>query len=323
MNDVNEPITEPHITTEPITTEPIIEPHTTTAEKKTKIKHIVISGGGPAGLLTYGAARYLAKEGFWCLADIASIYGCSIGAYMGVIISLGYEWDWLDDYFIKRPWDKVMSFSFIEAFDQKGLLGEKFLTDSLAPLLSAKDLNSNITFKELYAYNSIDLHIYTTNINTYHFEKVDMSHSTHPDLPLIKALGMSMAYPFAFKPVFSGEDCFIDGGLLNNYPLNDCITQTKCNKDEILAFKNIWILEHCKVTEESTVIDFLLVLMRKMQRSIDTEPNQEEVKHTVRCLIEDLDGFPAWIKALATEDMRGKLIDRGSSQAKLFLDYLK
>jgi predicted acylesterase/phospholipase RssA len=288
-----------------------------------KIKHIVISGGGPAGLLTYGAARYLSKQGFWQLDDIESIYGCSIGAYIGVIISLGYEWDWLDDYFIKRPWHKIMTFSFIDAFDQKGLLGEKFIADSLLPLLSAKDLNPNITFKDLFTYNGIDLHIYTTNINTYQFDKVDMSHTSHPDLTLIKALWMSMAYPFAFKPVFSGEDCFIDGGLLNNYPLNDCITQTKCNKDtEILAFKNIWVIEHCKVTEESTVIDFLLVLMRKMQRSIDTESEQEEAKYTVRCLIEDLDGFPAWINALATEEMRVKLIDRGSSQAKIFLDYI-
>jgi hypothetical protein len=37
------------------------------------IKHIVISGGGPTGLLSYGALRCLAKENFWKLADITSI----------------------------------------------------------------------------------------------------------------------------------------------------------------------------------------------------------------------------------------------------------
>ena len=52
------------------------------------IKHIVISGGGPTGLLSYGAIRYLAKEHFWNLLDISSIYGCSIGAYIAIIISL-------------------------------------------------------------------------------------------------------------------------------------------------------------------------------------------------------------------------------------------
>ena len=56
-----------------------------------KIKHLVISGGGPSGLLTYGAASYLARQGFWSIENIESIYGCSIGAYMGVVFSLGYD----------------------------------------------------------------------------------------------------------------------------------------------------------------------------------------------------------------------------------------
>lgn len=286
------------------------------------IKHIVISGGGPTGLISYGAIRYLAKENFWKLLDISSIYGCSIGAFIAIIISLGYEWDWLDDYFIKRPWNKIApinAMSFIEMFNEKGILGEKVIADSLIPLLTAKDLPENITFKQLFDYNKIDIHIYTTNINSYYLEKVDLSHTTHPDLSIIKALTMSAAYPFAFKPVFSGEDCFIDGGLLNNYPLNDCIIQTKCNTDEILAFKNIWILDDSKVIEKSSIVDFLLMLMKKMQRSIDTESKQEDVKNTVKCSIENLDGFSSWIKAISTEEMRKKLIDSGETQAKEFL----
>jgi predicted acylesterase/phospholipase RssA len=289
------------------------------------IKHIVISGGGPTGLLSYGAIRCLAKENFWKLPDISSIYGCSIGAYIAIIISLGYEWEWLDDYFIKRPWNKIApinAMSFIEMFDEKGILGEKVFADSLIPLLTAKDLADDITFKQLYEYNKIDIHIYTTNINSYYLEKVDLSHTTHPDLSIIKALSMSAAYPFAFKPVCSGEDCFIDGGLLNNYPLNDCILQTKCNTDEILALKNIWILNDSKVGDKSSIIDFLLMIMKKMQRSIDTESKQEDVKNTVKCSIENLDGFSSWIKAVSTEEMRKKLIDSGEAQAKEFLSIM-
>ena len=89
------------------------------------IKHIVISGGGPTGLLSYGAIRYLAKENFWKLADISSIYGCSIGAYIAIIISLGYEWEWLDDYFIKRPWEKLIAASttrIIDIYEKKCLI---------------------------------------------------------------------------------------------------------------------------------------------------------------------------------------------------------
>ena len=289
------------------------------------IKHLVISGGGPAGFLTYGAARHLAKEKLWKLEDIESIYCCSIGAFMGVIISLGYEWEWIDDYFIKRPWEKTLGItavSFLKAYSEKGIVGDELIHDSLEPLLTAKDLTIDTTMAQFYEFNGIDIHIYTTNLNTQFLTKIDISHTTHPNMSLIKAIRMTTAYPFAFKPVCEGGDCFIDGGLLNNLPLNDCIEQTKCNKDEILAFKNIWITDNYKVSEDSSLIDYLYVLLIKMKRSVYSEDDATDIKYMVRCLVEDLDGFEDWIRALATEEMRGKLIERGSSQAKLFLSYI-
>lgn len=293
----------------------------------TKVKHIVISGGGPSGLFTYGAARYLSKKEFWNLHDIESIYGCSIGSFVGVVISLGYDWDWLDDYFIKRPWNKIASLnalSFIEAFNQKGLFGEKIIEDALLPLLTAKDIKSSITMKELYEFNGIDIHMYTTNINSEHISKIDMSHTTHPELPLLKALYRSMAYPFLFKPVCDNEDnCFIDGGLLNNYPLNDCINQKKCNTDEILAFKNIWKNDiNDYVNENSSLLDFMVILIKKMQASIDTESKQEHTKYTVNCLLDELSGFNNWYKALHNEEYRKFIIENGYSQAEIFLSYV-
>tara|TARA_B110000037_G_scaffold195266_1_gene231538 strand:- start:126 stop:1028 length:903 start_codon:yes stop_codon:yes gene_type:complete len=289
------------------------------------IKHLVISGGGPAGFLTYGAARHLAKENLWKLEDIESIYCCSIGAFMGVIISLGYDWEWIDDYFIKRPWEKTLgitAISFLKAYTEKGIVGDELIHNSLEPLLTAKELTVDTTMAEFYEFNGIDIHIYTTNLNTQFLTKIDISHTSHPDMPLIKAIRMTTAYPFAFKPVCEGGDCFIDGGLLNNLPLNDCIEQTKCNKDEILAFKNIWITDNYKVSTDSSLIDYLYVLLIKMKRSVYSEDDTSDIKYMVRCLVEDLDGFEDWIRALATEEMRGKLIERGSSQAKLFLSYI-
>ena len=299
--------------------------NTNTNAHKKKIHHLVLSGGGPAGLLTYGAAKYLAKEGFWSLADIKSIYGCSIGAYMGIIISLNYEWDWLDDYFIKRPWENVINInavSFIEAFDNKGLLGDVLIIESLKPLLEAKDLSIDITLQELYEFNKIDIHIYSTNLNAVYMDKVDISHTTHPTMTVVRALCMTTAFPFVFKPICDESGgCFIDGGLLNIYPLNDCIAQQKCSdKDEILAFKNIWVFDDVKITADSSVIDFLLVLMRKMQKHIDTEAEQEEIKNTVKCLVEDLEGIGSWIMALSTTERRAELIEKGMGQGEVFLE---
>ena len=290
------------------------------------IRHLVISGGGPSGLLTYGIASKLEKKGFWQLSNIKSIYGCSIGAYIGVILSLGYEWEWLDDYFIKRPWDKLVTASqtrLIDIYEKKCLLNENFYTEGTMPLLRAKNLNDNITLLELYEYNNIDIHMYATNINSEELEKIDISHKTHPNLSLITALRMTMSFPLIFEPILYENNCYIDGGLVNNFPLNDCLLEEKCDPDEILAFKNIWKNDiNDYVNENSSLLDFMVILIKKMQASIDTESKQEHTKYTVNCLLDELSGFNNWYKALHNEEYRKFIIENGYSQAEIFLSYV-
>jgi len=286
------------------------------------IKHIVISGGGPSGLLSYGIAAQLAKKEFWKLADIKSIYGCSIGAYIGFIISLGYEWAWMDDYFIKRPWGKLAEESrvnIIDIYEKKSLINERFFTEAVIPLLKGKDLNPTITLGELYNYNKIELHMFTTDINSNRLTKYDISYKSFPDLPVVEALQMSMAIPIIFQPILKNDHCFIDGGFLNNFPLNDCIQDQQCDTDEILAFKNIWKNSTYTITENSSIFDVFLCLLKKMQASLDTEPEQTKVKYTIKCVIEELSGFDKWVESVSNEIVRCTIIESGYKQADDFL----
>lgn len=291
----------------------------------TTIKHLVLSGGGPAGLITYGCIRYLSQNNVWFLSDIESIYGTSIGGYIGIIVSLGYEWQWLDDYFIKRPWDKILEvtpMSIIDVYTKKGLLDVDFIEKTISPLFTAKNLTKNVTMQELYDFTNIDIHVFSTEINGERLSKVDISHSTHPLLRVVDALAMTMAYPFVFSPVCNDGKCFIDGGLMNNYPLRDCIENKKCKEDEVLSFKNVWVANECQVSCESNVFHYITAIFKKIHREIDTTHHQGEIKNTVRCLIEELDGLPAWLEALSSETRRKQLIERGANQAKIFHEYL-
>jgi len=286
------------------------------------IKHLVISGGGPTGLLVYGIVSQLEKKGFWQLADLQSIYGCSIGAYMGVVFSLGYAWEWLDDYFIKRPWEKLMAMStshLIDIYEKKCLINEHFFIEAITPLLRAKDLADTITLAELYAYNKIEIHMYTTNINGKQLEKVDLSYKTHPNLSVIHALRMTMAIPILFAPIYENAGCYIDGGLLNNFPLKDCIMQQECETNEILGFKNIRGNSEQNINEKSSIFDFLFALLRKLQLTVDTESVQPEIKHNVHCVVDDIASFDKWAKMLQSEDLRRGIIEKGYTQAELFL----
>ena len=85
------------------------------------IKHIVISGGGHYGLTMYGILKESHKKDFWKYENIETLYGTSIGSVLCLLITLQYEWETLDKYFIDRPWNKVFDFDFhtiIEAFEK-------------------------------------------------------------------------------------------------------------------------------------------------------------------------------------------------------------
>ncbi|MAU36530.1 MAG: hypothetical protein CMD14_04055 [Flavobacteriales bacterium] len=285
------------------------------------IKHLVFSGGGPVGLISYGAAKQLNKKKFWEIENIETIYGTSVGAYIGTLISLGYDWDWIDDYFIKRPWRKIIDIEIItllEAYNKKGLLGEKFINDIILPLLEAKGLSKDVTFKELYEFNKIEIHIYSTEINGEHMKKIDISYITHPDMKVITGLCMSMAFPFIFSPVIDSEQCYIDGGVLNNFPLNDCL-EKNYDSDEILGFDIRFPEQENKIFEESTIINYLVILLKKMKKEIELNNIKREMKNIVNCQVNNFLGFKAWIDLLEDEKLRREIIEDGCKIADDFL----
>ena len=49
--------------------------------------------------------------------NITSMYGTSIGSWLAVCFSLNYDIQTLDDYIIKRPWDKIVTVSHENIFD--------------------------------------------------------------------------------------------------------------------------------------------------------------------------------------------------------------
>ena len=292
------------------------------------IKHLVISGGGPSGLYTYGAVKYLSKQGFLDIDNIQTIYGTSVGAFLGVILSLKYDWDTLDDYFIKKPWNKVVNFSpemIFNVWETKGLVGDEFIKNGIEPLLTAKELNLNITLKEFYEYNKIEIHIFSTDINNLPLSLTDISYKTFPDLPLIKALSMTTAVPLIFKPIIIDDKCFIDGGFMTNFPLDICLEQTQCLPSEILAFKNHWSIDDSilssYVNSDSNILQFWIYIMKILLNQLKVDKTHKHIDNIVNCLIEDCSDLNEWKEVLLNRDLREKFIKKGEQSAFLFIEY--
>lgn len=294
------------------------------------IKHLVLSGGGPTGFLSYGALKYLNINNFWNINEIESIYGTSIGAYLGVLIALNLNWKFIDNYFIETRWDKLLNlkpFNIIDAFSSKGLIQPNFIRDSLEPLFYKKGLDIDINMEEFYKQNNIDLHFFTTDMNSPNFEKIDLSHKTHPKLSLIDAVEMSTAYPILFKPIFFEKSCYIDGGLLNNLPLNDCIENKSASENEILVLKNDWSDNNLTVTKKSSIVDFFLIFILKLIEQVGTEKNQTLVPNTISFDMNKIDNFKkgqyrSWIKCVTDKNNRKYLINTGENTASKFINRL-
>ena len=295
------------------------------------IKHLVISGGGPSGFVAYGAIKYLSENKVINMSSIETLYTCSVGSIIGVVVTLGYEWKWLDDYFVKRPLTKLLEIeplNIIDAFNKKGLFGIEVMETFMKPLLTAKNLSENITLKEYYDYNKTEIHIISTDLNKHPPLSIDISYKTHPDLPLVKALYMSASYPFLFKPLCENNCCYTDGGFLNNYPLQNCIQNIKetnngkVNFDEIIALKKIRTNTPTNISDTTNIFEYGIEILRKLHCVVikQYEEEKNDIKNTINCIVKNEKGIESWLDIFSTEQGRSEIIHDGEQFAKLFIE---
>lgn len=284
------------------------------------IKHLVISGGGPIMVQILAAIQELEKAEYLNMSDICSIYGTSAGAIIAVIISLHFDWETLNDYIIKRPWHDVFPIkvqNILDAYTKKGIFDYKTIEKCFKPLFDAKDISLQITLREFYELTKIDVHMFAFEVNEY--KVVDISHETHPTIPVLKAVQMTCALPVLLTPVFLDDNkCYMDGGVGCNYPLNFCVESGK-NPDEILGFKNKYCENGKKdITEDSTLLDYILNFLFKAINNVQNNYIQPVIKNEVICDADYL-SFDMLKDALSSVEVRKQLFERGRENAKTFL----
>jgi predicted acylesterase/phospholipase RssA len=286
------------------------------------IKHLVISGGGPTLIHVLGAIQQLEKQDFISLKNIETIYGTSAGAIVGVLICLGYDWETINDYIIKRPWHDVFPIkvqSIFDAYTKKGIFDISTIEKCFKPLLDAKDISMSITLEEFFVLSHIELHLFSFEMNEYKMH--DISYLTHPNLSLIQAIQMTCSLPLLISPVCIDDKCYIDGGVFCNYPLNYCIESGK-SLDEILGFKNNYCSDNIIINTDSTLMDFLLSFIFKAVFSVNTDHNQPALKNEVICDAKNL-SIDVLRSAINNIDVRRELYSDGVASAIRFLSYLE
>jgi predicted acylesterase/phospholipase RssA len=286
------------------------------------IKHLVISGGGPSMIQTLGAIQHLEEQNFIFLKNIESIYGTSAGAIVGVLICLGYDWETINDYIIKRPWHDVFNISvqtILDAYTKKGIFDIKTFEKCFKPLFDAKDISMDIDLADFYKLSHIELHFFTFELNEYKIH--DISYMTHPKLQVMTALQMTCSLPVLISPICIDDKCYVDGGVSCNYPVNYCIESGKIS-DEILGLKNLFCDEKTPIDSRSTIIDFLLSFIFKAVYNVNTDHTQQQLKNEVICDAKSV-SIEVFRNALSNIDIRRELRTSGINSAKVFLSKLE
>ena len=323
---------------------------TTTTTTDPTIKHLVISAGGPAGHMMYSILRTLNLKGVWDFKNIKTIYGSSVGSYIAIILALRYEWQVMDDYLIKRPWDKIFVSAsatgsdttensssssststsstlsdaknkldyVIRLYNNHGLYGLKEFTDTLRPALQGKDISVNITFQEFYDRTGVDVHFMVTEMNK--FQVIDFSYKTHPTQSLVEACYMSCCYPFGFTPIYRDGCCYIDGGIINDYPVNECFQDQKCNVSEILGVKMLWERKPANLTEKSSVLQFVSTFFNQIRGNLFENRPTKAIPNEVVC-VSKVFASQDWMNWVKDENYRRELVLRGETFANVFLSY--
>jgi len=183
------------------------------------IKNLVLSGGQIKGLSYVGVLK--AMEELELTENIKNILGVSSGAIFAFGIALGLTSTQLTKILDALTLDNLRD------INSDNILGfnETFGLDScnqfckIFKVITKKLLgNENATFKDLKEklpkYNLI---IVGTNISKKTLDK--FSYIDTPDMPIWLAVRISMSVPIYFTKVFYNGDCYVDGGILNNYPI--------------------------------------------------------------------------------------------------------
>jgi hypothetical protein len=279
------------------------------------IKHIVMAGGGPNGFTYYGAVRELAIKKYWNIENIQTVCSTSVGSLFAVVITLGYDWTDIDEYFIKRPWQNVFKmdmFSLFESVQKMGLFTIKNVEDTIAPLLAGKDISIDVTMRELYEITKIETHIYITELNT--FRLIDVSYKTHPDWRVVDAIYCSSSLPIIFLPVIKDGQIYCDGGFLSNYPIRQCI-ENGADPDEILGAYGVPVSESGEavtLSKESNLFDYLMVMLNKIIDQIFNIPNHVEIG--IECAIPATSlSISNIYNSVNSQEERKRLIDAGAN----------
>lgn len=201
---------------------------------------VVLSGGGAKGAAHIGVLKYIEEAGI----PIDYIAGTSMGAIVGGLYALGYTPDEMLEIISSVDWGKlisnkvdrkhssyerkvesrtqVLSLAFDAKTSEADLKSTSFKNSLPTGIVSGDNLINLFNSLSVGYADSLDFNDFpvpflcmATNIVTGKADKLQKG-------VFSKSIRASMAIPILFDPVRTNNTLYTDGGILNNFPAEQC-----------------------------------------------------------------------------------------------------
>lgn len=223
------------------------------------IKNLVFSGGGVKGYSFIGCLKAL--EELKIIDNIKAISSTSIGALFSILCIIGYNSNELEQIFSSIDFNNLQNFEILNFKNNYGFDNGENIIKFLKVLLTEKKFDPDITFLQLFEKTSIKFVISGTNISKQKIEY--FNYETHPDMKVLTALRITMSIPIIYEYVKFQDDIYVDGGLLDDYPI-DYFRKEASKTIGFLMYDYSETLEIEKLDEY--LYSFLFCLLKKVNK---------------------------------------------------------
>ena len=189
---------------------------------------LVLSGGGAKGMAHIGAIKVIEEAGI----PVDYVVGTSMGSIIGGLYAIGYTPEQMDSMVRHQDWGYLLSdqisrkdMNLMEReMDEKFVISVPFsktaiqdVTGGLIKGQNIVDLFSELTlgYHDSLDFNKLPIPFACVAENIAKGEEYDFHSGV-----LSTAMRASMAIPGVFTPVRLDSMVLIDGGVVNNYPVN-------------------------------------------------------------------------------------------------------
>lgn len=185
-----------------------------------ELENLTFEGAGIFGISYVGALSVLKEHSI--LNGIKRYSGTSSGSLIAALLSMNCSVEKIHDIMLETDWGSFLDtrccctgiFNTIFKFGYNiGKRKEKTFRRILDKITGIRD----ITFRQ--AHRKYHKELYVCAINITIEMPVYFSYDYSPDMPIYKALHMSTAFPYVFSPIKYNGHHYVDGGIMENYPI--------------------------------------------------------------------------------------------------------